>query len=87
MYTKTIDKILNDDGETYTPAIPPNSQYTTLLRLVADEGKAVTNGTIVAGVIDIETDDLPNWSEVDAPIDEQIFENELLAEALEDING
>ena len=37
------------------------------LRLVADEGKILTNGKIQGTVIDCAVEDKDNWTEIDAP--------------------
>jgi hypothetical protein len=37
------------------------------IRIVADEGKAITNGTIVTTVIDVINSDVQNWSDCDLP--------------------
>lgn len=45
------------DGEEYTTS--------TFYRIVADEGKMITNGDTVASVVDVENTD--GWYEIDMP--------------------
>ena len=40
------------------------------LRLVADEGKILTNGTIQGTVVDCAIEDKELWTEIDAPKEE-----------------
>lgn len=55
-----------DGGTDIGPRKPePGTPYTTLARLVADEGKLLSKGDIVAGCID--TEDASGWSEIDDP--------------------
>lgn len=39
-------------------------------RLIADEGKVLTNGSQQGSVIDCLADDVDQWSEIDAPVDD-----------------
>lgn len=55
-------------GVTVSP-IKPDCEYTELVRLVADEGKVLTNdGENVTSCIDTETVD--GWYEIDEPIED-----------------
>lgn len=38
-----------------------------MVRLIADEGKILTNGKIQAGCIDTFADKVDEWTEIDAP--------------------
>ena len=51
-----------DGGVTVTP-IKPDGEYTEMVRLVADEGKMLTNGETITSCID--TDTANGWYEVD----------------------
>ena len=42
------------------------------LRLIADEGKILTNGTIQGTVVDCAVEEKELWSEIDAPIEEEM---------------
>lgn len=57
--------IRNDGGTTISP-IKPNTEYTEMFRLIADEGKELMNGDIRTSCIDVESTE--GWSEIDAPI-------------------
>lgn len=57
-----------DGGITVSP-IKPNTAHTTLYRLIADEGKALTiDGVNLFNVIDVNSVD--GWYEVDLPKEE-----------------
>lgn len=56
-----------DGGKTVTP-VKPEGEYTELVRLIADEGKALTNAETVTPCID--TDTAEGWWEIDAPPEE-----------------
>lgn len=43
----------------------PEGEYETRVRLIADEGKALTDGKVVTGCTDAESAD--GWTEIDAP--------------------
>ena len=54
------------------------------VRLIADEGKVLTNGTNEWNCVDVLPEDVGKWSEIDAPVtDEPISDTE----ALEIITG
>ncbi len=55
----------SDGGTSVSVEKPPDNQnYTSLLRLIADEGKAITNDSkTFYSCIDVESAD--GWSEVD----------------------
>lgn len=53
-------------GITVSP-IKPDAEYTEMYRLVADEGKALTNGEITTTCTDVKSTE--GWSEIDAPIE------------------
>lgn len=54
-------------GMTVSPVMP-DCEYTNLFRLVADEGKALTDGENLTFCVD--TDSVDGWHEVDAPDEE-----------------
>lgn len=59
-------------GVTVSP-IKPDCEYTELVRLVADEGKVLTNdGDIITSCIDTETVD--GWHEIDEPIEDDKYQ-------------
>lgn len=56
-----------DGGITVTPVKPECEHEDGGKRLIADEGKLLTNGEDIVTVRDIPTEDLDKWSEIDAP--------------------
>lgn len=57
-----------DGGVTISP-VKPDGEYTEMVRLVADEGKVLTqNGESITTCIDTDTAD--GWYEVDEPSEE-----------------
>lgn len=64
MTIKTLYVYRKPSGETVASIIKPISyEYTTRLRLIANTGRAITNGTIVVEVID--TDSADGWTDCD----------------------
>lgn len=61
----TLYKYQREDGGTTVSPTKPDCEYTTLHRLVADEGMFLTNGEISALVIDVDSVD--GWQEVEKP--------------------
>ena len=56
----------SDGGVTITP-IPQDGIEPSKIRLVADDGMALTNGEAVTTVVD--TDSVEGWTEIEAPAD------------------
>lgn len=57
-----------DGGMTVTPVRPSEAGFRTdYVRLVADDGKAITDGEIVACCIDVRADDADGWTDCDGP--------------------
>lgn len=46
-------------------------QKVEMYRLIADEGKVLTNGTINASCVDVLKDKADEWTEIDAPAEEE----------------
>ena len=59
-------KYIRDDGGTTVSPMKPNTEYTEMFRLIADEGKELINGDVHTPCIDVESTE--GWSEIDAPI-------------------
>lgn len=55
-------------GITVSPE-KPDKTYTLMYRLVADEGKILTNGETMTPCIDVDGTD--GWDEIDAPDDKR----------------
>lgn len=58
-------------GASLTPLYVEGRTRSAYIRLVADEGKAITNGIKTADCIDILSADVENWYEIDAPQEEE----------------
>lgn len=63
MITKTLYKFTRPDGGTTISPNPPEQEYTTLLRLIPDEGKMLTKDNINF-VACVDTDSPEGWYEV-----------------------
>lgn len=64
----TLYKYTREDGGTTVSTVKPECEYTEMVRRIADEGKALTNGETVTPCVD--TDTAEGWWEIDAPIEE-----------------
>ena len=70
MQTITLYKYIREDGGVTVSPIKPNSAYTEMYRLIADEGKVLTqDGINLAACIDTNTTE--GWYEIDEPKDEE----------------
>ncbi len=70
MTTKTLYRYKREDSGTTVSLNKPEREYTELVRLIADEGKALTqDGERLFCVID--TDSADGWYEVDAPEEDE----------------
>ena len=67
MQTITLYRYTRPDGGISVSPIKPNVEYTEMVRLVADEGKALTDGTNTTTCIDVSSAE--GWTEIDAPKD------------------
>lgn len=54
-----------DGGYSVSPQMPEGVAYETRVRLIADEGKALTDGNVVTQCTDAESAE--GWTEIDAP--------------------
>ena len=68
MQTITLYKYTREDGGTTVSTVKPECEYTEMVRLIAEEGKALTNGETVTTCIDTATAE--GWWEIDASIEE-----------------
>jgi hypothetical protein len=65
MLTKTLYKYKRENGGTTVSPIKPDCEYAEMVRLIADEGKALTkDGEKLTPCVDTDTAD--GWYEVDA---------------------
>ena len=67
MQTITLYRYTRPDGGITTSPIEPDTPFALRYRLIADEGKALTDGTTVTECTD--TDNPDAWTEIDAPDD------------------
>ena len=73
MEIKPLYRFLREDGGfTESPNKPDGVGYTTRCRLIADEGKILTEGETKAFCIDV--DRANGWTEIDAPIEGSEYE-------------
>lgn len=65
----TLYRYIRPDGGISVSPIKPNVEYTEMVRLVADEGKTLTDGTNTTTCIDVSSTE--GWTEIDTPKDIQ----------------
>lgn len=64
MEIKPLYRFLREDGGvTESPDKPDGAEYTTRYRLIAPDGKLLTDGTTETGCIDVDSAD--GWAEID----------------------
>ena len=63
MQTITLYRYTRPDGGISVSPIKPNVEYTEMVRLVADEGKALTDGTNTTTCTDVSSTE--GWTEID----------------------
>lgn len=61
----TLYRFTRADGGVTVSTEKPDTEYTELFRLVADEGYVLTDGTNITPCVD--TDDVSAWSEIVDP--------------------
>ena len=73
METKLLYRFLREDGGvTESLDKPDGAEYTTRFRLIASDGKLLTDGTTETYCIDV--DSAEGWTEIDAPIEWSEYE-------------
>lgn len=65
MQTITLYKYERADGGVTVSPVKPDCEYTEKYRLVADEGKVITNDVNFYSCVDV--DSVEGWHEVNAP--------------------
>lgn len=65
MQTVIMYRFRRADGWYSVSPNRPEGEYETRMRLIADEGKALTDGKVVTGCTDAASAD--GWTEIDAP--------------------
>ena len=83
MTIKSLYKIIRPDGGVTISTAQPDGDYVPYLRLIADDGKVMTNGTVKAPVVDVPDGDQGLWEEIDDE-DQEMTAEEIVA-ALEEV--
>lgn len=63
-------------GVSLSPQNGEGRRVSEYMRLVADEGKGITNGTIITICADVRQDMTDNWTDCELPTGGQICETE-----------
>lgn len=87
MQVTTLYRYKRSDGGTTTSPVAPDAgvDYTTKVRLIADEGKLLSKDGVTASVIDTGTAD--GWTEIDDIGSDPMTETEEKAKAYDIITG
>ena len=80
MQVINLYRYIREGGGTTVSTTKPDGEYTTLFRLVADEGMLLTNGTITTSCVDAL--DTSVWAEI-VNTEKEVTTPELTAEILE----
>lgn len=72
MIIKTLYRFIREDGGVTVSLNKPDGEYTTLSRLIADEGKILVKGDIETYCID--TDNVNEWQEITELTKEEYIE-------------
>ena len=72
MEIKTLYRYEREPGKFTVSTEIPDAEYTELYRLIADEGKILTNGETETCCVDVDSTD--GWTEVDVPEEEPLAE-------------
>ena len=76
--------LFTGDGVSLSPVWSEGRTGSEYVRLVAEEGKAITNGSFVTACIDVPTRDAANWVDCDAAEpEEELSAETALAELTE----
>jgi len=68
MTTVTLYKYKSKHSTITSPKMPPEGvEYTTLTRIIADNGMGITDGNIICTCQDVNDDEVINWSDCELP--------------------
>lgn len=77
-------KLYTGGGVSMSPMDGEGRKLSAYVRLVAEDGMAITNGKTVTTCADVLATDAPNWTDCEAPADEdELTAEEALAELVE----
>lgn len=77
-------KLYTGNGVSLSPIEAEGRKLSAYVRLIAEDGMAITNGSTVATCTDVLATDVPNWSDCKAPAEEdEVTAEEALAELVE----
>lgn len=80
----TTITLYTGSGVSLSPVYVEGRRESAYVRLVAEDGKALKNGEIVTGCVDVLASDVSNWTEIEAPPDDPDIDD---GEALEILLG
>lgn len=67
-------------GVSFSPVYAEGRSVSAYVRLVADDGKVLQNGDIIATCADVPSAEVGNWAEIDAPVaDDDLTPEEALS--------
>jgi hypothetical protein len=67
MTKRTVYRYTGENGVVISPVKLPNAQGVEMVRLLADTGKVLTDGTQQTTCIDVLPSEVSKWVEIDAP--------------------
>lgn len=59
--------LYTSDTATFTPVYADGVRETDMVRLIADDGRAITNGELVGTCFDVKANSVSNWTDCDLP--------------------
>lgn len=77
-------ELYTGNGVSLSPIEAEGRKLSAYVRLVAEDGMAITNGNTVTTCVDVLATDAPNWTDCDAgELEDEIPAEEALAELVE----
>lgn len=76
-------KLYSGNGVSLSPIAAEGRKLSAYVRLVGEDGMAITNGKTVTTCADVLASDAPNWKDCEAPAEEELPAEEALAELVE----
>lgn len=76
------------NGVSLSPVYAEGTTESKYIRLIADDGMAITNGTSVTVCVDVLKENVPLWTDCELPPDEEsMTETEMKAKAYDILVG